>query len=90
VVAVLLFVVGCGVGPALITVYSLAERQVSPERTGVTMTLISAGSVVGYSIGSSLGGQLAQDGGPGAAFTVSLSAVGLAAVVAVVRRELTR
>ena len=85
VVAALLFIVGCGVGPALITVYALAERQVSPERTGVTMTLISAGSVVGYSIGSSVGGQLAQDGGPGAAFTVSLAAVGLAAVVAVVR-----
>lgn len=90
VVAVLLFVVGCGVGPTLITVYSLAERQVSPERTGVTMTLISAASVVGYSIGSSLGGRLAQDGGPGSAFTVSLSAVGLAAVIAVVRRRLGR
>ncbi|WP_157970726.1 MFS transporter [Nakamurella deserti] len=85
-VAVLLFVVGCGVGPALITVYSLAERQVSPERTGVTMTLISAGSVIGYSIGSSLGGRLAQDDGPGAAFTVSLAAVGVATVVAVARR----
>jgi predicted MFS family arabinose efflux permease len=90
VVAVLLFVVGCGVGPALITVYSLAERQVSPERTGVTMTLISAASVIGYSIGSSLGGQLAQDGGPGSAFCVSLTAVSAACLVAVVRRRSSR
>ncbi len=86
VVAILLVVVGCGVGPALISVYSLAERAVTPERTGVTMTLISAGTVVGYSIGSSLGGRLAQDVGPGAAFTVSLTAAGVATVVAVVRR----
>lgn len=90
VVAVLLFLVGCGVGPSLITVYSLAERAVSPERTGVTMTLISAASVVGYSIGAGVGGNLAEDGGPGAAFVVSLSAVGVAAVVATLRRQFSR
>ncbi|MEO5832218.1 MAG: MFS transporter [Nakamurella sp.] len=89
-VALLLFLVGCGVGPSLITVYSLAERQVSPERTGVTMTLISAASVVGYSIGASLGGQLAQDRGPGASFAVAWAAVGVAVVVSTIRRRYSR
>jgi predicted MFS family arabinose efflux permease len=88
-VAVVLFAVGCGVGPALITVYSLAERQVTPEQTGVTMTLISAATVVGYSVGSGLGGPLAENSGPGAAFAVSLTAVAVAAVVAVLRRRST-
>lgn len=82
VVAVVLLIVGAAVGPAFITMYSLAGNRVSSDRTGVTMTLISASGIVGVAIGSALGGRLAQSSGSGAAFVVSVSAIAIGTVVA--------
>lgn len=81
-VAVLLVIVGAAVGPTFITMYSMAGHRVSPNRTGVTMTLISALGIVGVAIGSALGGHFAQVDGPGAAFTVSVASIALGTVVA--------
>ena len=47
------------------------------------MTLISATSIVGYSVGSTLGGRFAQTSGPGAAFAVSLTAMVIGSLIAV-------
>lgn len=83
---VLLIPLGCAVGPYLITVYAMAEKQVPPGRTAALMTLISAGLVVGYSIGSSIGGQLVDRVDPSAAFAVSVVAMALGVGLALALR----
>jgi len=77
----LLLPLGCAVGPYIITLFSLAEREVTPDQTAGVMTLLSSGLVVGYAIGSSVGGRLADSGSPSTAFAVS--AVAMAAGTAV-------
>ncbi len=74
---------GCAVGPYLITLFSLAEREVSPHRAAAVMTLLSSGLVVGYAIGSSIGGSLA-DRSPSAAFAVSAVAMVVGTAIAMV------
>ncbi len=80
--AVALLILGAAVGPTLITTYSMAEQQVGARRTGVTLTLIASGTIVGYAIGSAVGGRLAQEAGPAAAFAVSLTAMTAGAALA--------
>ncbi len=81
-VAAALLLLGAAVGPTLVTIYTAAQGQVSAARTGTTMTLLSSGLAVGYLIGSSSGGRLAQQHGGSAAFVVSMAAVTVGAVLA--------
>ena len=73
---------GCAVGPYLITLFSLAEREVSTQRAAGAMTLLGSGLVVGYAVGSSLGGQLADGANASAPFLVSVVAMLLGTLVA--------
>jgi predicted MFS family arabinose efflux permease len=59
-VIAVLIPLGCAVGPYLITLFSLAEREVAAEQAAGVMTLLSSGLVVGYAVGSSVGGRLAD------------------------------
>lgn len=83
-----MLVLGLFVGPYLITLYSLGEQQVPPNRVAVVMTLLSSGLVVGYAIGAAVGGSLADNHAPAAAFAVSLVAMSAATLVATLLRKL--
>lgn len=80
---------GCAVGPYIITLFSLAEREVSAAKAAGVMTWLSSGLVIGYAIGSSIGGDLA-DSSPSGAFAVSVVAMVLATGIAVVLRSSVR
>ena len=71
---VIMVPLGCAVGPYIITLFSLAEREVSAAKAAGVMTLLSSGLVVGYAIGSSIGGSLAG-ASPAGAFAVSVAAM---------------
>ncbi|SDO39940.1 Predicted arabinose efflux permease, MFS family [Nakamurella panacisegetis] len=77
---------GCAVGPYIITLFSLAEREVSASRTAGVMTLLSSGLVVGYAAGSSIGGSLAG-ASPAGAFAVSVIAMLIGTGIALALRD---
>ncbi len=78
---------GCAVGPYIITLFSLAEREVSAHKAAGVMTLLSSGLVVGYAIGSSVGGALVDSSSPSGAFAVSALAMLVGTGIAVVLRQ---
>ena len=73
---------GVAVGPYMITNFSLAEKVVPAGRLSTVMGALTSGVVVGYAIGSSLGGNLADAHGHGAAFAVTLAAAAAALAIA--------
>lgn len=80
VVTVLLL--GFGVAPYMIGVFSIGERAVPAGRVGLAMTLLAGATGIGYAVGSTLAGRLADLHGHPAAFAVTVSATGLAVVLA--------
>ena len=85
-VIVILVPLGCAVGPYLITLFSLAEREVTAQQAAGVMTLLSSGLVVGYAVGSSIGGRLADSASPSAPFAVASLAMLVGTGVAVTLR----
>jgi MFS family permease len=77
-------VLGLAVAPYMITVFSMAERSTPPARTGAAMTMLAATTGLGYAVGSSVAGQLADAGGYRPAFAVTVTAGVLATVLALV------
>ncbi|RAM35252.1 MFS transporter [Arthrobacter globiformis] len=86
-----LLALGLPVGPVMVTVFAIGALVAPAGRLATVMTALASGIVAGTALGSSLGGQLAQQGGHHAAFLVSaaaaaaLCALGAAAAAAVVR-----
>ncbi|MBM9465990.1 MFS transporter [Nakamurella leprariae] len=91
VLAVWLVPLGCASGPLLITLFSLAERSADPSRVAVAMTTLSSSVVVGYAVGSALGGRMVEDVAPSAAFGVAVAVAALGTANALLlRRTATR
>lgn len=80
---------GCAVAPFMIGVFTLAERVVSPARVATAMTVLAGATGIGYAVGSTVAGRLADAHGHTAAFAVTVSAMILALLlVAVSQRRL--
>ena len=75
---VTVLVLGLAVAPYMIGVFSLGERIVPPARTGAAMTVLASATGVGYALGSSIAGRLADAHGHTAAFGVTVTVTGLA------------
>jgi MFS family permease len=86
-VAVVLLL-GFGVAPYMIGVFSVGERTVPQSRVGAAMTLLAGATGVGYAVGSSAAGRLADVAGYSAAFgvTVAATVLGLLLAAAAQRR----
>jgi MFS family permease len=69
---------GVAVAPYMIAVFSLAERVVPAARVGAAMTTLASATGLGYALGSSLAGRLADESGATAAFAVTVGATVLA------------
>jgi len=78
---------GCAVGPYLVTLFSMAEREVSAQKVAGVMTLLSSGLVVGYAVGSAVGGRLADSSYPAGAFVVSAAAMVVGTAIAFMLRR---
>ncbi len=72
---------GFAVAPYMIAVFSLAERVVPLARVGAAMTMLASATGLGYALGSSLAGRLADQSGATAAFCVTVGATVLAVVL---------
>ena len=77
---------GFAVAPYMITVFTLAERIVPPNRVGTAATLLAGATGIGYALGSALAGGLADLGGHRPAFAVTVSAGVLALLLALLVR----
>lgn len=82
-----LAVLGFTVAPYMITLFSACERVVDATRLGVAMTLLAAATSLGYALGSSVAGQLADTGGHTGAYRVTVVAGFLALLLALVLRR---
>jgi MFS family permease len=77
---------GFAVAPYMITVFTLAERIVPPNRVGTAVTLLAGATGIGYALGSALAGGLADLGGYRPAFAVTVAAGAVAFLLAVIVR----
>ena len=77
---------GFAVAPYMISNFALAGHIVPPARVGAAMTMLAGATGVGYALGSSVAGRLADHGGHTPAFGVTVTAAGLALLLAVVFR----
>jgi MFS family permease len=77
---------GFAVAPYMISNFAMAGAVVVPERVGTAMTLLAGATGIGYALGSTVAGRLADLGGHTPAFAVTVTATGLALVLSVVFR----
>jgi MFS family permease len=89
-----LLALGLPVGPVMVTVFAIGGLVAPAGRLATVMTALASGIVAGTALGSSIGGQLAQEGGHQAAFLVTAAAAAalfaLGAVTAAVVRSRKR
>jgi MFS family permease len=81
---------GFAVAPYMISNFALAGILVPLHRVGTAMTLLAGATGIGYAAGASLAGRLADDHGHTAAFAVTISAAGLAVLLAVTANRALR
>ena len=81
---------GCAVAPFMIGVFTIAERVVSPARVATAMTVLAGATGIGYALGSTVAGRLADAHGHTAAFAVTVTAMALALALVVGSLRLLR
>jgi MFS family permease len=83
-------VLGFVVAPYMISVFMLGERSAPVQRVGAAMTLLAGATGIGYAVGSSVAGRLADVHGHPGAFAVTVTAGIVAAVLAAASQPLLR
>ena len=72
IIVVALFAAGCGVGAALVTLFSLGAEVAAPGRTTTVLTMLQSTLVVGQALVTAGAGLVAAEAGPPAAFALGL------------------
>ncbi|WP_370890646.1 MFS transporter [Janibacter sp. GXQ6167] len=85
-----LLVLGVCIAPYMITIFTLAERVVPAHRLGAAMTALAAITGLGYALGSSIAGRLADWGGHTPAYAVTAAAGLLALLLTTLGRSALR
>ncbi|ASU84712.1 MFS transporter [Nocardiopsis gilva YIM 90087] len=80
--AAAMFLMGCAIGPHIVTIFALAERAAPPARLGQAMTLIVSSLILGQALGSVVAGHAAERFGFHGAFLLATAAAFIAALVA--------
>ncbi|MFB4348497.1 MFS transporter [Microbacterium sp. CR_7] len=86
---VALAIMGVGIGPTLVTQYSLGAARSPLGRSATVMTMLGSAVVVGQSIGAAVAGELAENVGTGAALALPIAAAGVAFAAALVNWRLS-
>lgn len=76
----ILFVIGLGVGPSLVSIFAVASYTAPSDRVTVVLTLMSSGIVAGTAISAPIAGALADVAGYSHAFWVVAGAASLTLV----------
>lgn len=84
-----LALLGIGVGPTLVTQYSLGAARSPLGRSATVMTMLGSGVVVGQSAAAAVTGALAEQAGSGPALLMPLIASVIVVAAAVVNRLLS-
>lgn len=82
-IVIALLLAGIGIGPTLVTLYSLAAELTPVGRGATVMTMMGSGIIVGQALASAVTGLIAQNVGAGAAMWVPAFAAGLVFVAGV-------
>lgn len=88
--ALALVVLGFSVAPTMITVFSLTAQLAPPRRITTALTVLAGTIGIGYALGSSVAGRLADQGGHQPAFAVTVAAAALACLSAALVALTTR
>lgn len=81
---------GFAVAPYMISNFALAGILVPVHRVGTAMTLLAGATGIGYALGASVAGRLADDGGHTPAFAVTVGAAGVAVLLAGIANKALR
>lgn len=84
-----LALMGIGIGPLLVTMYSLGALRSPAGRSATVMTMLGSGIVVGQSAASAITGTAAEQAGTSAALVVPLVAAALALAAGIANWFLT-
>lgn len=84
-----LAILGIGVGPTLVTQYSLGAARSPLGRSATVMTMLGSGVVVGQALASAVTGELAENTGTGAALLMPLVAAAIVVVAGILNRFMT-
>jgi MFS family permease len=87
---VVIALLGFAVAPYMISNFALAGILVPVHRVGTAMTLLAGATGVGYALGASVAGRLADDGGHTPAFAVTVGAAGVAVLLATAANRVLR
>lgn len=85
-----LLVLGLAIAPAMITTFTLTERVADPRQLGAAMTVLAATTGLGYAVGSSIAGRLADWGGHTPAYAVTVGGATLALLLSVLGHRALR
>ncbi|MCW1805064.1 MFS transporter [Brachybacterium squillarum] len=75
-------VAGIGVGPTVVTLYSLAAERSPQGRSATLMTMLGSATIVGQSAASALTGSVAESTGAGTAVLLPIAAASLVVLAA--------
>ena len=82
---------GCAVAPYMIAVFTLGERVVPQTRVGAAMTVLASATGIGYALGASVAGRLADATGTHTgAFAVTVTTTVLATLLLLSTQRLLR
>ncbi|WP_347271908.1 MFS transporter [Microbacterium sp. H1-D42] len=84
-----LAILGIGVGPTLVTQYSLGAARSPLGRSATVMTMLGSGVVVGQAIASAVTGELAENTGTSAALLMPLVAAVVVVAAGLANRFMT-
>ncbi|WIJ45634.1 MFS transporter [Curtobacterium citreum] len=82
-VALVLGLMGIGIGPTLVAQYSLGSERSPVGRSATTMTILGSAVIVGQSVASAIVGEVAERAGTGAAMAFPAYAAALVVLAAV-------
>lgn len=88
--AVAFGLVGLGVGPVLVTIYSFGAAHAPAGRSATVMTMIGSGLIVGQSIGAAVAGEVSERAGTSPALGLPLAASMIVLAAAAVNAALNR
>lgn len=77
-------IAGIGIGPTIVTLYSLAAERSPQGRSATVMTMLGSATIVGQSAASALTGAVAEDAGSQVAMWLPVGAAALVVLAAVV------
>lgn len=88
-VVVFLLIMGAGIGPSLVTLFSIASESAPAGWTTTVMTMLTTGVVVGQSGASALAGRIVDSSGYAAGTLLTLGAVLLLLLAGLVHRPVS-